>query len=382
MRALDKRLDAFTLTEGLMASLAIMIAIAIIGQFVNRGSVIIQQRAAASHLTQISQAANDYLLAMRDTLLGTVTATSGPVVTVDDLINAECLPEGFGRQNVWAQDYLVYIRAPRTDELMAITLTTGGQGTPDGKFASTVVPGAALIAGGAAGFVPTGLLPGQTQDSLQGVFGGYTLNLANYNIPSPGPGHLGALSAYESSAALKDYLYRVAVPGHPELNAMQTDLDMSDHAIRGIEELQMTSHDALDPNRTCNASTEGQTWLVKDDGLYLCRNGILELLADTGNSVLMQQADLVAHNQLVEKPTCKAGTEPQIFVSPSIVSSGPETPPMASYQAWAINHDATHWQVKIRVLTAEDDDTWLYPGSDYARAVAIATCIRPEAVTP
>ncbi len=381
MAVRNLKLNAFSITESIMVALALMIVIAIVAKFVSRSSTIIQQRAAATHLMQISRAANEYLLVKRDSLIGTVGVATGPTVTVEDLIEAECLPEGFGSRNVWAQDYLIYIRAPRPDELMAITLTTGGTDGDDGKFAATVVPGAAALAGGAAGFIPSGIIPGQPQDILRGVFGGYAIALADYAIPNPGPGHLGALSAYESSAAFKDYLYRIAVPGHPELNAMQTELDMTDHAIRGIHELQMTSREP-EPDETCDAASEGRAFLVKDDGIYLCRNGVMELLADTGNSILMQEGVLVSNDQLIEKPICRAGTEPQIFVSPSIISSGPETPPMASYQAWAVNHDDTHWQIKVRVLTSDKEDGWVYPPSDYARAVAFSACIRPAEVTP
>ena len=137
MTARNLRVTAFSITESIMVALALMIVIAIIAKYVTRSSIIIQQRAAASHLMQISKAANEYLLMNRDSLIGLVDSTSGPIVTVQDLIDSECLPEGFGTQNVWAQDYQIHIRAPRPDELMAVTLTTGGTEGEE-KFAATI----------------------------------------------------------------------------------------------------------------------------------------------------------------------------------------------------------------------------------------------------
>jgi hypothetical protein len=159
----------------------------------------------------------------------------------------------------------------------------------------------------------------------------------------------------------------------PGLNTMETNLDMSDHSINNVYSLDYTPHDYTGDFCT-SPEDDGRTFLDSDQGLYLCRNGKAVLINDTGNSLMMQGAELGYHNQLIDKPVCPPGTQthPEIFVSPAILSAGAETPAMASMQAWATDYSATQWQLQMRVLTAQDE--WVYPAADYGRMIVMMTC--------
>ncbi|MDR2055454.1 MAG: shufflon system plasmid conjugative transfer pilus tip adhesin PilV [Desulfovibrio sp.] len=343
-----------------------------------------QKRLAADHLKMVTLAASEYVRKHDETLRTSATASSGPSVGVPDLINDDLLRQGFSSRNVWGQTYQIYFRQPKTNELQAIVLTTGGRTDNPAKFETIIVPSAALLAGGSAGFVPNGDVPGQTADTLHGAGGGWVLSLGALGIPSPGPGHLGALGTFDDSALGQDFLYRVAVPGHPELNAMQTELDMTDHAIRGVSELQFTEREIS--TETCADDEQGRVFLDKYQGLFLCRNNRLEAIGDTGNSTLLREAALARNGDTVSKPVCptNTGTTPMIFTAPSLAAFGPESPPISAFQTWAISLDDTQWQVFMRLLSADkslsaDDTGWVYPLDDFNRISVFTTCAR---VTP
>lgn len=351
-----------------------------------KGFVEMQKRQAADHLVRVSKAAGSYVRKHQATLLSSTTADSGPTVSVATLITENLLPTGFSNVNVWGQGYAAYIRQPQAKELQAIVLTSGGRGTGQSIFASATVPSAALMAGGAAGFIPTGKLPGQTAGTLHGAGGGWVVSLGALGIPSPGEGHLGALATFDSAALGQDFLYRVAVPGHEELNAMTTELDMTDHAIRGVKELQFVEREITGESCT-NPEDQGKLFLDRVQGMYLCRNNALEIIADTGNATLFKTAQLAKNGETIAKPVCppNTGTVAQIFTTPVIAEAGPDAPPISSFQAWATSLNDTEWLVHLRLLTpsktlSPDGSGWVYPEADYGRIMTLTTCTK--AVTP
>lgn len=335
-----------------------------------------QQRTVAYHFNLIVAAAREYGRTHAPDLLAQATATSGPTLAIADLQAANLL-QSVSERNGWGQGYQIHVRQPEDGALRLVVLTTGG--TRDGtSFLNSTVPGTAAIAGGHAGFIPSGVLPGQNSGQLVGTMGGWRLILADCGIPSPGAGHLGALTDFSADELAGEFLYRVAVPGKPELNEMWTELDMTDHAIRNVAEVQFTPHE-LEEDFCLDAENEGRTFLDEVQGLYLCRNGQAELIADTGNSRLFKDALLVADGDLLDKPSCAPGTntEPEIFVAPSIFSANEKSPPLAAVQAWATEENDTQWRIHMRVLKG-DGKGWVYPDANYGRAMAFALCTRRD----
>lgn len=354
------------------------------------GHTATQQRIVANHMAAVTRAARQYVNRHQDTLLTQASASAGPSVTIAELINEGFLSEGFQPRNAWLQEYQIHVRQPQTGTLQAIVLTTGGRNNETDKFRNVTVPGAAALVGGAGGYVPSGVLPGQTENMLQGAGNGWILDLGSVGIASPGSGHLGAVSSYDSSALGQDFLYRVAVPGQPELNAMQTELDMTDHAIRNVSELQFEEREITD--QSCAApEDQGQLFLDRVQGLYLCRDNSLEIIGDSGNSALLKNATLAKNGDRIAKPSCapSTGTAPAIFTSPSIAEAGPDAPPLTSFQTWATSLSDTEWQVHMRIQTptktldGSDNDGWVYPADDYGRIMVLAMCIKQtETPTP
>ena len=157
-----KKANGFTLIEMLVALMVVAVMLPVAYRLWLTGFVAYQQGQAADQLRQVNAAANAYTKRHFETLLASASATGGPQITIDQLINDSLLPTGFRNSNIWGQSYEIYVRSPRQNSLDTITITRGGREHVDGdSFATMTVPGAAMRLGGAGGFVPTGALPGQ-----------------------------------------------------------------------------------------------------------------------------------------------------------------------------------------------------------------------------
>ena len=370
--------SGFTLIELVIALTVIGVLMPIVYQHWQIGYIAEQQSHAADQLRQVNDASDAYIKRHFDTLLSSTTPSSGPQITIDQLVNDGLLPEGFRNSNIWGQSYEIYVRKPHENTLNSITITRGGREHKEGdSFATLTVPGAALRLGGAGGFVPTGALPGQQDGTLHGAAGGFILDLAALGITSPGPGHLGAYSAFDEYDLGTDYLYRGEVPGHPEYNQMQTELDMTGHGIENVGSVQYVSRTVTD-GESCSTEDEGKMFLDELQGMYLCRNGMLVLMADTGNSTQFKMSTVANNGDRIAKPSCApgTGTSPQIYVAPAIASSGSQSPAMSALQAWATSVSATEWQVHLRVLNTSNSDAWVYPTPEYGRVMVFTTCTR------
>ncbi|MBS5377453.1 shufflon system plasmid conjugative transfer pilus tip adhesin PilV [Bilophila wadsworthia] len=370
--------SGFTLIELVIALTVIGVLMPIVYQHWQIGYIAEQQSHAADQLRQVNDASDAYIKRHFDTLLSSTTPSSGPQITIDQLVNDGLLPEGFRNSNIWGQSYEIYVRKPHENTLNSITITRGGREHKEGdSFATLTVPGAALRLGGAGGFVPTGALPGQQDGTLHGAAGGFILDLAALGITSPGPGHLGAYSAFDEYDLGTDYLYRGEVPGHPEYNQMQTELDMTGHGIENVGSVQYVSRTVTD-GESCSTEDEGKMFLDELQGMYLCRNGMLVLMADTGNSTQFKMSTVANNGDRIAKPSCApgTGTSPQIYVAPAIASSGAQSPAMSALQAWATSVSATEWQVHLRVLNTSNSDAWVYPTPEYGRVMVFTTCTK------
>lgn len=363
------------LLESLATLTLLLIMLPTLANLVDSGYREVKKRAVADHLSEVLDATAEYVRANHETLAATATASVAAPITLTQLL--PFLPDGFQSRNAWGQQYGAYVLEPSAGTLQALVLTFNGR-TVDTEFANLDVPSAAALVGGAGGYIPTGDLPGQTSTELRGSYGGWVVSLAGTNIPNPGPGHLGGMVSFTAADLAQDYLYRVAVPGHDELNEMSTELDMTDHAIRGISELQFESHTlaSIDPSGFCSdPAKNGRITFDPDVGFYTCRNSQVEVLLDSGNSLALQNATVAVNGQLIDKPTCPTGTgqQPEIFVSPSIVAQGTDASGLLSVQSWAVDQ-GDQWRVYLRVLTTDSSAGWVYPSGDHGRIMVLTTC--------
>lgn len=352
------------------------------------GADALRARHVADHLIMVNRAAASYVRSNGATLLDTTTATSGPELGIADLIAADLLPDGFNDRNPVQQTYRIFIRRPANNQLQAIALTTGGPDrSRDRRFANSLMPQAAANIGGAGGFIPTGDVPGTSPGTLRGAFGGWVLDLASMNIPSPGPGHVGTVNSFDSSDMAQDFLYRIEVPGHEELNQMWANLDMTGKAIERIGEADFVPATLASMQKDgvafcADGNQNGRLFLHETNGLYVCRNGRAEAVADTGNSAHVREMTIAAHGDVVAKPVCPegTGTSPEIYLSPvTMAEAGQNATPLVAVQSWATSLSDSSWQVNLRLMTTNSKNTaaqWVYPTADYGRVMVTTLCRR------
>ena len=183
-------------------------------------------RIAADQQRTISEAQAKYLKDNFNAVLNNATATVPVQITVPMLINTHYLPAGFSSTNSFGQTILGLARKPNPNQLEVIVVTTGGQTIPEMGIRAI-----AENLGGPGGFIST-----TNPNIVQGVRGGWQVALSNYAI-APGPGHTASALFLMDGALANDYLYRNAVPNHPEYNAMNTDLGMGNHNINNVGSL-------------------------------------------------------------------------------------------------------------------------------------------------
>ena len=191
-----------------------------------------EQAVAAGQLKTVAEGFESYVLDNHTNLIATATATTATGITFATMKAAGHVRAGVSDTNIWGQGYVAYVLEPKAGTLEIIILTTGGSRT-DVDFRNQVVPGTAVKIGSKGGYVPSGLLTGQATATMQGSYNGWQKSFTGTNIPNPGAGHLVHYSNTDDVAAGQDFLYRKAVPGNPQLNTMETDLNMGSKNIDG-----------------------------------------------------------------------------------------------------------------------------------------------------
>lgn len=210
-------------------------------------------RIAADQQRTISEAQAKYLKDNFSVVLANATATLPVQITVPMLINTHYLPAGFSATNVFGQTILGLARKPNPNQLEAIVVTTGGQAIPE--------MGIRAIAENLGG--PGGFISKTNPNIVQGVRGGWQVALSNYAM-GPGPGHTASALFLMDGALANDYLYRNAVPNHPEFNTMNTDLNMGTHNINNAGNITAAG-DIRANNVTATANINAATANVTGD---------------------------------------------------------------------------------------------------------------------
>lgn len=187
-------------------------------------------RIAAEHQRTVADAFAKYLKDNYSVVLTNAGPTTPVQVTVDMMQNTKYLPAGFSSTNGFGQTVVGLARRLNANQLEAIVITTGGQVIPELGIRTI-----AEHLGGPGGFI-SALKPGV----IQGVRGGWEVALSNYGI-NLGQGHTASALFLMDGDLANDYLYRNAVPGHPEYNRMNTAIDMGGNDINNARAITATS---------------------------------------------------------------------------------------------------------------------------------------------
>ncbi len=164
----------------------------------------------------------------------------GPqTIPLSALITTGFLPAGTSAVNAYDQTWQVSFYQPAKNDIDALVNTVGGRPVhPD------MLPELAAQIGQEGGFQPvaTGLYQGDGGDAI-GAFGGWKVPVTSFGL-APQPGTPSALVYFNSGTVSSTYLYRVAVPGNPQVNTMQTNLNTGGNAVTNTGTVQFTTNPA------------------------------------------------------------------------------------------------------------------------------------------
>ncbi|MDA8254059.1 MAG: shufflon system plasmid conjugative transfer pilus tip adhesin PilV [Betaproteobacteria bacterium] len=200
-----------------------------------QNSTIVLGTVAAQQLKQLTSAAQQYIQANFSAVLGASSTTTPATITVPMLIATGFLPQGFQALNPYGQTWQVEALQAPAGQIQALVMSIGGTPVPTRDAARITAQAGAeggIVGGG------TGTLSSPTCAAGQacGAFGGWKIATSGYT--GLGPGSLLGLLAFNSAGQLnQQYLYRVAVPGQPQLNQMQTNLDMGNNNINNAQNI-------------------------------------------------------------------------------------------------------------------------------------------------
>ncbi|WP_175011493.1 shufflon system plasmid conjugative transfer pilus tip adhesin PilV, partial [Burkholderia lata] len=179
----------------------------------------------AQQQQQWAAAVTNYVNQNMSALQGSVT-TSPTVLTVATVKAANVgLPAGFTGTNPFNQTWTAAVTQPTAGNLQVLVYTTGGNVIQDQRLGSI-----ARAAGGFGGMIPinnSGVYAGGAANAY-GTFGAWQIPTAGYGVTGGRP---ASLLNFNNGTLTNNFLYRNAVPGQPQLNRMNTGIDMGGNDV-------------------------------------------------------------------------------------------------------------------------------------------------------
>ncbi|WAJ37255.1 shufflon system plasmid conjugative transfer pilus tip adhesin PilV [Pseudomonas sp. GOM7] len=249
--------SGFLGVDAVITLIVLSIMIALATGWVTRQMDQQDYRIAADQQRTVAEAFSKYLKDHYSTVLANATATAPAQITVAMLRSTQYLPDGYSDTNLFGQTIIGLARRPNPNQLEAIVITTDGRAIPE--------IGVRTIAENLGG--PGGFISSLNSNVIQGIRGGWQLALSNYGI-SPGPGHTASALFLMDGELANDYLYRNAVPGRPELNTMNTAINMGGNDINNADQVNTR---AVTASESVTAETvEASSWFrsTGDTGWY------------------------------------------------------------------------------------------------------------------
>jgi type II secretory pathway pseudopilin PulG len=231
-----KKQVGITLLEVVIALGIMSIVVAGTAALIDRSSADTRAAVAAQQLRTIGDAANAYIKDNYTAVTAIATASQPALIRVSDLVAGGYLTAGTTTTNAYQQNQCVLVLQPTANNLTAIVVTEGGTVIDDLTLGGI----AGLVGAAGAGIYST------AATTVRGAMGGWSIATGNYananNLGQHCDGTAGtvALAAGHPAEALwfangnitSGFLYRAAVPSHPELNQMDTPLQLGPGTIQ------------------------------------------------------------------------------------------------------------------------------------------------------
>ena len=188
----------------------------------------------ARYLTDLTQAGRRLLTSQTQSL----TIGSPVLLSAQDLATQGFLDEGRVYQSVTGRVFSVALLPRSTNETVILARATPHAGEP----ATPVAPKSG------EGIARVGAVYSHAPDALRGPSLNYDLSwmTGGFGALKPVVGDLAALDVFRADQSITPYLHREAQPSAPELNQMQTSLDMGGNNITGVAQVTATTVDVTE----------------------------------------------------------------------------------------------------------------------------------------
>ena len=218
----------------------------------------LMDQTTAQQIRQVSDGLAGYTKAYAGAIEGVATDTKPAVIPVSALIATGFLPAGTTSVDPYGQTVVGEILQPSPGILVGAVVTQGGT-PPAGSHLNQL----ATLIGAQGGFVPTSdiqSLPGICgTNCFQGAGGTWKASFSQYPFTGVGPGSLIALQQFNANNMPQDFLYRSNVPGFPQANQMQTNINMNGNNLNNAG--TVNTYNLTSPNGTISTqaiNTNGQ----------------------------------------------------------------------------------------------------------------------------
>lgn len=128
-------------------------------------------------------------------------------------------------------------------------------GNPTHEIDFKRIPGIAGLAGADVGYVKE---TGGSQEII-GAFGGWKRNISDFGAITLSDPEFASIAHMTDLSVTSDYLYRNQIPGQPQLNRMNTNIDMNHNDINDINDLSANKLSSNALNIEGDADIKGTT---------------------------------------------------------------------------------------------------------------------------
>lgn len=268
------RYSGFTLIECLfvliIASIASISAMGYYNSYINN----LNNQISADQAKIVSDASARYIKDNYAAVIAIAGPTTPASITVAMLSATGYLSTGFSSTNPYGQTYQVLAREPAVNQLETMVVTTGGMAIPELSIRRI-----SQLIGAKGGFISS-----TNPAVVQGSFGGWQTALANYSI-APGAGHYAASLFFQNGQVVNDYLYRNSVPGHPELNTMNANVDMNGNTIGNANTVTANNLNGTNINGTTVTATSVSAPSISGTNAIIAGRVTASELVISGSSV-------------------------------------------------------------------------------------------------
>jgi type II secretory pathway pseudopilin PulG len=256
-----------------------------VNQLADRFSEDTRNTVTASQVRTFGEATKSYIKDNYAAVQAIATASTPAIIDLATLVAAQKLPAGYQNTNAYGQSTCVLVFEPAPNRLQAMVLTEGGTAMGDPSLSQV----AAVVGGSGGGVYST------DSATIKGAAGGWALPASTFDNR---PNHLGRkcdgsagnvlVSAghpmmalwFENGDTSAAFVARDAVPGRPELNAMNTPLVMN--SVQAVDAACAASGAIAQDGAGRVLSCQSGKWRAAGDGKCLPTGADLNALQEDG----------------------------------------------------------------------------------------------------